>query len=92
VDLQATADLVMKLTPADLPPVPWALKVAERKVVGTGLFLGGPYVTVKDNERFLRSLQDDVAQGPDGPRARTGAIQADLVALVAVLAARKETA
>lgn len=39
---------------------------------------------VADRERFLANLQADVRRGPAGPRARFGALQADLLALRAI--------
>ena len=41
----------------------------------------GPGLSVADARRFYLSLQQDIAAGPLGPRARTGALQADLRAL-----------
>ena len=32
-------------------------------------------MTVVDSERFLRSLRTGIGEGPNGPRARTGALQ-----------------
>jgi hypothetical protein len=90
VDLQSIAEAVPKLTPADLPPTPWVLKVAPRVPIGRSVFLGGPYVTVTNNEVWLRELQRDVAAGPCGPRGKTGAVQEDLEALAGVLAQRRE--
>lgn len=57
---------------APLPPAPFALD--------------GLHKTVTDAGRFLAALRRDVAMGPDGPRARTGALQADLEALAEVVA------
>ena len=50
------------LSSSDLPPVPFELR---------------PSVTVVDAEKFLDALRADMARGAAGPRARTGAIQAD---------------
>lgn len=51
------------LEPAYLPPVPFSLR---------------PGIRVMGAEKFLAKLQEAIAQGPDGPRARTGALQEDV--------------
>lgn len=38
-------------------------------------------VTVLDKKKFLAAIEDDIAHGPGGPRALTGAIQSDLAKL-----------
>jgi len=88
--LQALVEKTARLTPADLPPVPWVLKASERQAMEKGLFKGGPYATVIDNEAWLRSIQLDLKAGAGGARARTGAIQGDLEALEGILVARKK--
>ena len=62
----AAADFVLMLAPDDLPPVPFALN---------------GWTTITDAAKFLRSLRDDIAAGPAGPRAFYGAVQADLLEL-----------
>ena len=44
-----------------------------------------PYIRIVNPTRFYRSLRIDIAAGPAGPRARTGAMQADLRRLRDVL-------
>lgn len=56
----------LALQPCDLPEVPFELMQAQI-VVG--------------KEKFLESLQRDIKRGPKGPRARFGALQADVKAL-----------
>jgi hypothetical protein len=63
------ADWTMLLTPGDLP---------ER-------FTLRPAVEVVDPTRFLAALKADIRRGPSAPRARYGALQADLGALRRVL-------
>lgn len=58
------------LTPADLPPYPFEARP-------------GHAIT---GDRWLTSIQADIAEGPYSPRARTGAIQRDVASLRAVLA------
>jgi hypothetical protein len=58
----------------DLPPAPFEF--------------GGPWCVVNDPGRFLRSLRADIRQGPRGPRAATGVIQADLLTLRELLVGR----
>ena len=53
---------VLALGVTDLPAVPFPLDGAK---------------TVVDSAKFLATLQVDVARGPDGPRARTSAVQHD---------------
>jgi hypothetical protein len=43
--------------------------------------LGQSVVTVEDVAAFRRSLLLDVADGPGGPRSRTGALQSDVARL-----------
>lgn len=38
-------------------------------------------VTVVDRDKFLANIDGDIEAGPAGPRAHTGAIQSDLIAL-----------
>lgn len=63
-DTAAAADLCLLLTPDDLPPAPFQF--------------GGRWCVVVSRERFLAALQSDVKAGPRGPRAKTGALYADL--------------
>lgn len=70
-----------KVTPADLPPVPWVFKhTAPGRAMST---LGGPFVTVRGNEAFLAALKRDVSEGPTGPRGQV--VMDDLRALRKVL-------
>ncbi|MEO8495286.1 MAG: hypothetical protein ABI614_09460 [Planctomycetota bacterium] len=62
-DVAALADFVLLLSVDDLPAAP---------------FDDGPAATVVDAAKYLRWLQADVRRGPNGPRARYGAIQDDL--------------
>jgi len=57
-------DWALNLTPDQLPSIPWELEKG-KKVIG--------------NEKFLASLQRDLREGPSSPRARTGAIESDLI-------------
>lgn len=84
-DLQALADMVIALKPSDLPPAPWVLQRSLPGFIQQGWFPGGPYMTVTDNESWLRELQRDVNAGPRGARGQTGAVQADLEALAVIL-------
>lgn len=59
------------LTPADLPPLPFALR---------------PGVTVAGTQ-WLPRLQADIVAGPRGPRARLGTLQRDLHDLRQAIAA-----
>lgn len=59
------------VTEADLPSVPWAIE-AHRKVI--------------NNARFLASLRADAVLGPRSPRARFGALQADVRAVLDIVA------
>lgn len=61
---------LFEIGPDDLPDVPFPLHHA---------------VTVIDKERFLNSLRKDLAQGPRGPRARSGALQSDCARLATLL-------
>jgi len=54
---------VNRVTPADLPPASFSLN---------------RHCVVNDSKKFLESLSREVAQGPRGPRARTGALQCDI--------------
>jgi hypothetical protein len=54
---------IQTVAPEQLPPAP---------------FEAAPGVTVKDPPRWLAALQQDGRLGPNGARARYGAIQADL--------------
>lgn len=56
----------------DLPPAPFALR---------------PGIKVSASALWLASLREDIAAGPRGPRARTGALQDDLRALREAIAA-----
>ena len=51
---------VFEVVPGQLPSPPFRLNSG---------------MTVTDNERFLRSLRSAIAEGAQGPRARTGALQ-----------------
>lgn len=64
-------DWVQTLTDEDLPPFPFTLHPG---IVIEGPKNGGP-------SKFLERIKIDAAQGSRGPRARTGAIQADLRSL-----------
>jgi hypothetical protein len=57
------------MTPADLPPAPFTLH--------PGITVSGPV--------FLAQLQADAVIGPSHPRARWGALQADICALATLL-------
>lgn len=59
----AAADFCLLLAPDDLPPAPFRLN---------------GWTEVRDAEKLLRSLRADILRGPGGPRARYGALQADL--------------
>ena len=85
-DDAALVIMVARLTPGDLPSAPWVLKRTTPALIGKSFSLGGPFVTVTNNEVWLRALQLDVLRGPHGPRAKTGGLQADLRALAVVLA------
>ena len=74
----------------DLPSTPWVLHASPDAVIGRSFFRGGPFVTVRDNEAFLKSIKIDVAQGWSGPRAKTGALQEDLMALKRAMQAEQE--
>jgi hypothetical protein len=66
-----------KITAADLPPAPWVLKRTEP---GRAMaVLGGPFITVLDNEIFLGRLKEDVSEGPNGVRGAV--VMGDLRAL-----------
>lgn len=67
----ALADLVLLLSPDDLPPTPFEF--------------GGPHCVVTDGGRFLRWLKSDIRRGAKGVRARFGAIQTDIERLHGVL-------
>ena len=60
------AFFVLLLRPDDLPPTP---------------FQFGAGNVVIDGPKFLASLQADARRGPDAARARSGAVQADLLRL-----------
>ncbi len=62
-DVAALADFCLLLTADDLPAVPFHLN---------------PWTEVRDAGKMLRSLRADILRGPSGPRARYGALQADL--------------
>ncbi len=83
--MQALARRVAELTPADLPGAPWVFREAPFQYIGHSYTLGGPYTRVIDNEKFLAALRIDIAQGARSPRAKTGALQADLVLLCWIL-------
>ena len=74
------------VTPEDLPAVPWALMSSTPEQSSNGL--GGPYLTIHDNEVFLGSLKRDVNEGPDGPRGMV--VMNDLRALRAAIGRKKE--
>lgn len=61
---------VAALTPDALPPSPFSLR---------------PGSSVINGAAWLAVLQADVARGPDTPRARTGALQADVADLSGLL-------
>ena len=71
----ALVDFVLLLTPEDLPPEPFQLNA---------------WTTVIDRTKFLRSVQTDLRAGHTGPRARLGAVQADLRHLQSLLASHHE--
>lgn len=75
----------LSLDPGDLPEEPWALRVSPDVQIGKTFVRGGPYVTITDNESWLRGLQRELREGPEGPRARAGVLQEDLFALAALL-------
>lgn len=60
--------------PGTMTPDPFTLRTGSR---------------VTDPVRFARRLRADVAQGPDGPRARTGALQQDLRLLYQMFAVQE---
>lgn len=66
----AAADFVLLLTPDDLPSDPKSY---------------GPECVRIDRRKYLRSLKSDVLLGPNGPRARYGAVQNELLLLTRVL-------
>jgi hypothetical protein len=68
----AVADFVLLLAPDDLP---------ERFKLRQG-------VEVVDSHLFLASLKRDVLRGAEGPRARWGALQKDLVTLKDLLVSK----
>lgn len=76
------ADVVLGLEPDCLPAAPWVLERSETQPIGRSYFFGGPYKVVTDNVLWLAALQREVRQGPRGPRAKTGALQRDLKALM----------
>lgn len=61
--LGSLADLILLLTPDDLPPTPFELT---------------PCRLVVDRHRFLASLQSDIRLGASSPRYRSGVLQEDL--------------
>lgn len=72
--------------PMDLPEPPWALYTSTPGQSSNGL--GGAYLTVHDNERFLEDLKREAGEGPDGPRGAV--IMKDLSALRVVIDREKE--
>jgi hypothetical protein len=60
---RAELQWLWELTPADLPKPPWQLHPGQR-VIG--------------NEVFLGALKADALLGPESPRWRWGALQADI--------------
>lgn len=66
---------IVWLDTVTLPPTPFAF---------------GSRGRVADADAFLRGLRTSITQGPDGPRARTGAIQADLALLERIVVGHKE--
>jgi hypothetical protein len=57
-----------ELSPASLPEPPWVLAYTPG---GQGTHpTGGPFLTVHNNEGFLRALKRDMSRGPNGPRGR----------------------
>ena len=75
-DWERWREALAQVTEADLPAVPWAIE-AHRKVI--------------NNARFLTSLRADVALGPRSPRARFGALQADVRAVLAIVARGRDS-
>jgi hypothetical protein len=73
------------LSPSDLPEAPWALKTTKDCWIGRTFVRGGPFLTVTNNEVWLRTLQRELREGPTGPRAKAGAVQEDLFDLARVL-------
>jgi hypothetical protein len=65
-EIGALADFVQLLTPDDLPYPPFKLWT---------------WCVVVDRTRFLATMQVDARIGPRNPRARFGALQADLLQL-----------
>ena len=81
---------LLKATMAPIGPLPWEGRAAELMNWAAGLTVEDlppapfdlrPGHTVQGGALWLASLQADVAAGPRGPRARTKALQADVVTL-----------
>jgi hypothetical protein len=62
-ETRALAERILKLTPEDLPPVPFESRQGERVI---------------DSEKFLTSFQGEIRYGEDHPRSRTGALQEEM--------------
>tara|TARA_R100000655_G_C2969002_1_gene190052 strand:- start:250 stop:498 length:249 start_codon:yes stop_codon:yes gene_type:complete len=54
----------LNLEVGELPPTPWTFYSC---------------LVVDNNEKFLKAIKQDIQHGPNGPRAKTGAIQADVI-------------
>lgn len=65
-DVVALTDFVLLLSHDDLPAAPFDF---------------GPAAVVVDAVKFLASIKADIRRGPAGPRARCGAVQADVSAV-----------
>ena len=68
---------VQTLSSSDLPPQPFTLDHA---------------IVVVDKEKYLKALKREAELGPNGPRARSGAFQAECSKLRALLDATPESA
>ncbi len=73
---EQTSGMIDWFESADLPAAPFRLR-------------GG--VEVTDPKKFYASLNNDIEQGVDGARARTGALQEDLEGLFDHFSGREES-
>ena len=81
----AAIRLLEDTSPSDLPDTPWVLHTAPMSVIGGSVVPAAPFVRITNNESWLRSLRQDVAQGAKGPRTVHGSLQRDLKAMVRVI-------
>lgn len=90
---------LLKPRMAPIGPQPWVGRDAELMAWAAGLsvedlpaapFTLRPGHVVQGGALWLASLQADVAAGPRGPRARTGALQGDVATLRGLVAAPRD--